>query len=290
MGIGRRGGRHRFAKRVARFRRYRPAPRCKGGRRSSRRLGFDLQRAEVGQRSVGDDRRSHDTGRDSRTRNGPPSPRRWHSWRNIAPLRGEVMREWIGAGRRSGVATFEHSTSREQDPSCTPTAWSPTSRCVRTARPAPSMAVTCTAGKWPWARCTGRNWRATSESRLPVQIDRDRSRFAIRGVPEAIQAHFFPNGRTRFRSGWPRTVPRGESGGSGHHGTYGEHKPEIDRPALFDRWQWTGTRAGLRPEQAAQRLARSVEQDGPLEPALADMREGWWLTNRPSPNARRGGR
>ena len=172
------------------------------------------------------------------------------------------------------VATFEHSTSREQDPQLH-------THCL-VANVALRQDGTAGAldGRhlYRWKMALGALYRAELaaqlQSRLPVQIDRDRSGFAIRGVPEAIQAHF--SKRSDQIQEW-LAAHGGEGAKAAEAATLStrEHKPEIDRPALFDRWQADGHARGWGPEQAAQRLARSAwERDRPLEPALADMREG----------------
>ena len=155
------------------------------------------------------------------------------------------------------VATFEHATSREQDPQLH-------THCL-VANVALRQDGTASAldgrhlyrWKMAWARCTGGTGRATAKAGFPsrsIGIG-PVSRFAA--CPR-LYRRTFPNGRTRFRSGWPRTVPRGESGGSSHleytgAQITGDRSTGLVRPLAGGR-----ARAGLGPEQAAQRLARSA--------------------------------
>ena len=172
------------------------------------------------------------------------------------------------------VATFEHSTSRAQDPQ-----WH--THCL-IANLAPREDGTCgTLDGRPlfrWKMALGALYRAELaeqlQARLPVEIERDGSGFAIRGVPEAVQAQF--SKRAEQIQEWLAE--------RGYHGAKAaqlavldtrQTKAEIDRPALFARWQDEGRAAGWGPEQTARLLARGAwERDRPAEPALADVREG----------------
>ena len=172
------------------------------------------------------------------------------------------------------MATFEHSTSRAQDPQLH-------THCL-VANLAPREDGTCgTLDGRPlfrWKMALGALYRAELaeqlQARLPVEIERDGSGFAIRGVPEAVQAQF--SKRAEQIQEW--LAERGYHGAKAAQLAVLDTRPtkgEIDRPALFARWQDEGRAAGWGPEQTARWLAHGAwERDRPAEPALADVREG----------------
>ena len=107
------------------------------------------------------------------------------------------------------------------------------------------------------------------QARLPVEIERDGSGFAIRGVPEAVQAQF--SKRAEQIQEW--LAERGYHGAKAAQRAVLDTRPtkaEIDRPALFARWQDEGRAAGWGPEQTARWLAHGAwARARPAEPALA---------------------
>jgi conjugative relaxase-like TrwC/TraI family protein len=183
-----------------------------------------------------------------------------------------------GTGRERvaglAVATFEHSTSRAQDPQLH-------THCL-IANLAPRQDGTYGAldGRdlFRWKMALGALYRAELaaqlHARLPVEIERDGSGFAIRGVPEAVQAQF--SQRAEQIQEW--LAARGYQGAKAAQLAVldtRQTKAEIDRPTLFARWQDEGRAAGWGPEQTARWLARGAwERARPAEPALADVREG----------------
>ena len=200
---------------------------------------------------------------------GRSSPRRWHSWSNIAPLR-RVVREWIGE-RVAGlaVAAFEHS-ARAGPQLSHPPPGRQRRVGVRTARPVALDSRHLYRWKMAFGRAVPRNGRAMG---FPSRSIRDSpvSRFAAR----------LGCGRT-FQAVGPDSNWLAAHGGGGREGgeaatlSTRSNKPEIDRPVLARPLaNRTGTRRGWGPEQAAQRLARSAGKGpGRSVPALADMREG----------------
>lgn len=160
------------------------------------------------------------------------------------------------------VATFEHSTSREQDPQLH------THCIVLNIAQRDDGTYGSLDGRelYRWKMALGAIYRAELaaqlETRLPVQIVRDKSSFAIEGVPEAIQQQF--SKRADQIKDWMKE--RGYEGAvaaqTGALDTRTQ-KNEIDRPALLENWKQEGQAAGWGPTQAAQLLA---------EPSLADER------------------
>ena len=172
------------------------------------------------------------------------------------------------------VAAFEHATSRAQDPQLH-------THCL-VANLAPRRDGTWGAldGRplYRWQMALGALYRAELaerlQARLPVPIERDRSSFAVRGVPEAVQQHF--SKRSEQIQEW--LAAHGAAGAKAAEAatlSTRARKPEIDRPALFARWQAEARALGWGPEPAARLLARGAwERDRPAAPALADVREG----------------
>ncbi len=183
-----------------------------------------------------------------------------------------------GTGRERvaglAVAAFEHATSREQDPQLH-------THCL-IANLAPRQDGTWGAldGRhlFRWQMALGALYRAELaerlQARLPVGIERDGGGFAIRGVPEAVRAHF--SKRAEQIREW--LAARGAEGAKAAETAAlntRARKPAIDRPALFARWQAEGRALGWGPERAARLLARGAwERERPAEPALAEVREG----------------
>ena len=183
-----------------------------------------------------------------------------------------------GTGRERvaglAVATFEHSTSRAQDPQ-----WH--THCL-VANLAPREDGTCgTVDGRPlfrWKMALGALYRAELaeqlQARLPVEIERDGSGFAIRDVPKPLQEQF--SKRSEPIQDW--LAEHGYGGARAAQAAALDTRPTkaaVDRPALFARWREEGLAAGWGPEQAARLLARGAwEHDRPAEPALADLREG----------------
>jgi conjugative relaxase-like TrwC/TraI family protein len=172
------------------------------------------------------------------------------------------------------VATFEHATSREQDPQLH------THCLVANLAPRQDGTTGTLDGRhlYRWKMALGALYRAELaaqlQNRLPVQIGRDGSSFAIRGVPEAVQHHFSKRAE-QVREWLAAHGAEGAQAAAAATLSTRAHKPDIDRPALFDRWQADGRALGWGPEQAAQLLERSAwARDRLAEPALADVREG----------------
>ena len=172
------------------------------------------------------------------------------------------------------VATFEHATSREQDPQLH------THCLVANLAPRQDGTTGTLDGRhlYRWQMTLGALYRAELaaqlQHRLPVQIGRDGSSFAIRGVPEAVQHHFSKRAE-QVREWLAAHGAEGAKAAEAATLSTRAHKPDIDRPALFDRWQADGRALGWGPEQAAQLLERSAwARDRVAEPALADVREG----------------
>lgn len=172
------------------------------------------------------------------------------------------------------VAAFEHATSREQDPQLH-------THCL-VANLAPRRDGTWGAldGRhlYRWQMALGALYRAELaaqlQARLPVGIERDGSSFAIRGVPEAVRHHFSKRAE-QVREWLAAHGAEGAKAAEAATLSTRAHKPDIDRSALFDRWQADGRALGWGPAQAAQLLERSAwERDRVAEPALADVREG----------------
>ena len=172
------------------------------------------------------------------------------------------------------VAAFEHATSREQDPQLH------THCLIANLAPRADGTWGTVDGRhlFRWQMALGALYRAELaerlQSRLPVGIERDGSSFAVRGVPEAVRAHF--SKRSEQVREW--LAARGAEGAKAAETAAlntRASKPEIDRPALFDRWRAEGRALGWGSEQAARLLARGAwERARPAEPALADVREG----------------
>ena len=172
------------------------------------------------------------------------------------------------------VATFEHSTSRAQDPQLH------THALVANLAPRRDGTWGTLDGRhlYRWKMALGALYRAELaaqlQARLPVGIARDGSSFAIRGVPEAVQARFSQRAEDI----------REQLAERGHHGAKAaeaaalntrRRKPEIDRPALFARWQAEGRAMGWGPEQTARLLAQGAwARDRSAAPDLAQVREG----------------
>lgn len=172
------------------------------------------------------------------------------------------------------VAAFEHSTSREQDPQLH-------THCL-VANLAPRRDGTWGAldGRllFRWKMALGALYRAELaarlQRRLPVGIERDGSSFAIAGVPEAVQAHFSKRSE-QVREWLDARGAEGARAAAAAALNTRASKPEIDRPALFDRWQAEGRALGWGPEQTARLLERGAwARERPAEPALAEVREG----------------
>ncbi len=172
------------------------------------------------------------------------------------------------------VATFEHSTSREQDPQLH------THCLIANLAPRQDGTYGAVDGRhlFRWKMALGAIYRAELaeqlQTRLPVGIERDGSRFALRGVPQAVQAQF--SKRAEQIQDW--LAERGYSGAKAAQLAVLDTrrtKAEIDRPALFARWRDEGRAAGWGPEQAATLLQPPVaEHDRLVAPALEDVREG----------------
>ena len=172
------------------------------------------------------------------------------------------------------VAAFEHATSRAQDPQ-----WH-THCLIANLAPREDGTWGTVDGRhlFRWKMALGALYRAELaaqlHARLPVQIERDGTSFALRGVPEAVQAQF--SKRAEQIQEW--LAERGYHGAKAAQLAVLDTRPtkaRIDRPALFDRWQLEGRAMGWGPEPAARLLARGAwERDRPAAPALADVREG----------------
>ena len=172
------------------------------------------------------------------------------------------------------VATFEHSTSREQDPQLH------THCLVANVAPREDGSYGALDGRYlfRWTRALGAIYRAELaaqlETRWPLQIERDGSSFAIQGVPEAVQAQF--SKRAEQIQDW--LAEHGYSGAKAAQvATLDTRstKAEIDRPALFARWREEGVAAGWGPEQAATLLkTRPAEYERAAAPALDAVRDG----------------
>lgn len=167
------------------------------------------------------------------------------------------------------VATFEHATSRAQDPQLH-------THCL-VANVALRQDGTAGAldGRhlYRWKMALGALYRAELaaqlQARWPVGIERDGSSFALRGVPEAVQAHF--SKRSDQIQEW--MAAHGAEGAKAAEAatlSTREHKPEIDRPALFARWQAEGRAMGWEPEHTAHELARGAWECDRLDAPEAD--------------------
>jgi conjugative relaxase-like TrwC/TraI family protein len=144
------------------------------------------------------------------------------------------------------VAAFEHATSRAQDPHLH-------THCL-VANLAPRQDGTWGAldGRhlYRWKMALGALYRAELaerlQSHLPVRIERDGSSFAVRGVPDAVQAHF--SKRAEQIQEW---LAAHDAEGAKAAATAAlntrAHKPAIDRSALFDRWRAEGRALGWGP-------------------------------------------
>ncbi len=157
------------------------------------------------------------------------------------------------------VATFEHSTSREQDPQLH------THCIVSNIAQRDDGTYGSLDGRelYRWKMALGAIYRAELaaqlEARLPVQIVRDQSSFALAGIPEGIQHQF--SKRADHIKEWMQE--RGYDGAvAAQTATLDTRtrKQEIDRPVLLENWKQEGQAAGWGPTQAAQLLA---------EPSLA---------------------
>ncbi|MBK8751742.1 MAG: relaxase domain-containing protein [Candidatus Competibacteraceae bacterium] len=172
------------------------------------------------------------------------------------------------------VATFEHSTSREQDPQLH------THCLVANVAQRDDGTYGALDGRplFRWTRALGAIYRAELaaqlETRLPLQIERDGSSFAIQGVPKAVQERF--SKRSEQIKDW--MAERGYEGAKAAQvATLDTRstKAEIDRPALFTRWREEGAAAGWGPEQATTLLeSRPAEYEREAAPALAALRDG----------------
>jgi conjugative relaxase-like TrwC/TraI family protein len=170
------------------------------------------------------------------------------------------------------VATFEHSTSREQDPQLH------THCLIANLAPRQDGTYGAVDGRhlFRWKMALGAIYRAELaeqlQTRLPVGIERDGSRFALRGVPQAVQAQF--SKRAEQIQEW--LAERGYSGAKAAQLAVLDTrrtKAEIDRPALFARWRDEGRAVCWGPEQAARLL--ETHRAAPERPmALVEVREG----------------
>lgn len=151
------------------------------------------------------------------------------------------------------VATFEHSTSRAQDPQLH------THCIVANVAQREDGTYGSLDGRelYRWKMALGAMYRAELaaqlQERLPVQIVRDQSSFAIAGIPEAIQQQF--SKRADQIKDWMQE--RGYEGAvAAQTATLDTRtrKQEIDRPALFEQWTQEGQAAGWGPAQAAHLL------------------------------------
>ena len=172
------------------------------------------------------------------------------------------------------VATFEHSTSREQDPQLH-------THCLvaNTAQRADGT-YGALDGRYlyRWKMTLGALYRAELAAqlatRLPVQIEREGRSFAVRGIPEAVQAHF--SKRSEQIKAW--LAERGYRGAEMAQAATldtRQTKAAIDRPALFARWREAGAAAGWGPAQVATLLEPpQATPDRVAAPALEQVREG----------------
>ena len=183
-----------------------------------------------------------------------------------------------GAGRERvaglAVAAFEHATSRAQDPQLH------THCLVANLAPRADGTWGTVDGRhlFRWKMALGALYRAELaerlQSRLPVGIERDGSSFAVRGVPEAVRAHFSKRAE-QIQEWLAAHGAEGAKAAATAALNTRASKPEIDRPTLFARWQDEGRAAGWGPERAAALLRSPVaERERPAEPALAEVREG----------------
>ena len=172
------------------------------------------------------------------------------------------------------VATFEHSTSRAQDPQLH------THCLVANVAPRQDGTYGTVDGRplFRWKMALGAIYRAELaaqlQARLPVQIERDGSSFAIQGVPKPLQEQF--SKRSEQIQDW--LAAHGYQGAKAAQVAVLDTrriKAAVDRPALFARWQDEGRAAGWGPEQATRLLEpRQAERDRLAVPALEDVREG----------------
>jgi Ti-type conjugative transfer relaxase TraA len=171
------------------------------------------------------------------------------------------------------VATFEHSTSREQDPQLH------THCIVANVAQRTDGTYGSLEGRelYRWKMALGAIYRAELaaqlEARLPVQIVRDQSSFAIAGVPEAIQHQF--SKRAEHIKDW--MAERGYEGAvAAQTATLDTRtrKQEIGRPILLENWKQEGQAAGWGPTQAAQLLAEpSLTPERPIAMTMKALKE-----------------
>ena len=174
------------------------------------------------------------------------------------------------------IATFEHGTSREQDPQLH------THCLVANIAQREDGAYGAVDGRslYRWKMALGAIYRAELAeqltARLPVRIERDGTSFALHGVPKAIQTRF--SKRSEQIHDW--MAEKGYTGAIMAQVATLETrqtKTEIDRPALFTRWQAEGLVAGWGPEQAATGLesrAAEAEFERLPAPTLDKIQEG----------------
>lgn len=173
------------------------------------------------------------------------------------------------------VATFEHGTSREQDPHLH------THLLVANTALRQDGTYGALDGRhfYAWKMATGAVYRAELNAQInrrfpDLQTGRDGTSFAVRGIPENVVAHY--SKRTDQIAEWMKD--QGYSGSKmAQLATLDTRRTKdmIDRPALFGRWQQEGRALGWGPEQAAALLARAPQQQPTREaPALEAIREG----------------
>lgn len=174
------------------------------------------------------------------------------------------------------IATFEHSTSREQDPQLH-------THCLVAniaQREDGTWGAVDGRGLYRWKMALGALYRAELAAqltaRLPVQIERDGTSFALQGIPKAVQTEF--SKRAEQIQDW--LAEKGYSGAAmAQVATLDtrQTKTEIDRPALFARWQQEGRGMDWGPEQAATLLEPrppEAQLERLPEPTLEKIQEG----------------
>lgn len=166
------------------------------------------------------------------------------------------------------IATFEHSTSREQDPQLH-------THCL-VANVAPRQ-----DGSWgslesrhfyQWQMAAGFYYQAELaqqlRDRFQVEITRDERAFRLSGVPRDIELHFSKR-REQIKEQLHHFASQSPAAAAVAALQSREKKDPINRAELFERWQQEGREMGFGPAEV-QRLLEEPEHDRrltPLEPA-----------------------
>ena len=162
------------------------------------------------------------------------------------------------------VATFEHSTSRQQDPQMH-------THCL-IANTAPRIDGTWgsldSRHLYRWKMAAGAIYRAELaeqlQQRLQLGISQDGHSFRVHGIPKAVEKHFSKRAEQIQEHMHQRGLTSAKAAAVAALDSR-EQKDSIDRPALFQSWQQEGVVLGFGPTEAHDFLTVPPLPNNPIQ-------------------------